>query len=231
MVVAGNNETFKLISRTRVKKPTILLSATAVPFCKEWNFNFTGNNELKLLWVGLLIHRKNFGFLIKCLENLPHNINWKMTVVGGGSLQKYWESEIKLSSLNNKINFVGEIDYSNIAKFYKNSDIFLFPSLREGSPTVILEAMYHQLPVIAFKQNGADIMLNDECGILIPIRNKEQMINDFVNSIIKLYENPDRRIEMGKAARKKIEENFLWEKRGIKMNNLYEQYVFETRIN
>ncbi len=225
LVITGNNETLKLVSKIRVNRPTILLSAAGVTFSGDNNFNVVKNNELKLLWVGLLIHRKNFGFLIKCLEELPPNINWKMTVAGVGNLQKYWENKTKSGTLKNKINFVGEIEHSNISKFYKESDIFLFPSLREGSPTVILEAMYHQVPVIAFRQNGADIMLNDECGILIPIKNKEQMNNDFVNSIIKLYENPDRRIEMGKAARKKIEENFLWERRGIIMNNLYEQYI------
>jgi glycosyltransferase involved in cell wall biosynthesis len=225
LVIAGNNETLKLVSKIRYNRPTILLSTAGANFYGENNTNLVKNNVLKLLWVGLLIHRKNFGFLLACLQKLPSDINWKMKVVGGGNLLNYWRMKTKNSSLYDKLEFVGDINFSEVSNYYKSSDIFLFPSLREGSPAVILEAMAYQLPVIAFQINGADTMLSEDCGILIPVKNKKQMIDDFVNSIKKLYENPNLRIELGKAARKKIEEDFLWEKRGIMMNKIYEQYI------
>ncbi len=147
-------------------------------------------------------------------------------VVGEGNLLSYWKNITKLSFVNNKIEFTGKIEYSKVGNYYKESDIFLFPSLREGSPTVILEAMSYHLPVITFKQNGADIMLNDKSGgILIPLETKEQMLNDFINSIIELYKNPELRFKIGQTARKEVEENFVWGKRGIKMNKIYEQYI------
>ncbi|MFW9928940.1 MAG: glycosyltransferase [Candidatus Thorarchaeota archaeon] len=225
LVIAGNNETLKLILKLRNNQPTILLSAAGANFYEQKNCNFTENKQLKLLWVGLLIHRKNFGFLLKCLEKLPNYINWRLKVVGGGKLLNYWEKTTALSPVNNKIEFLGNIDFSNVVNYYNEADIFLFPSLREGSPAVILEAMSYQLPVIAFNINGAETMLNNECGVLIPVKEKKQMVDDFVNSIIELYENPNQRIEMGKSGRKIIEGNFLWEKRGIEMNKLYDKYI------
>ena len=162
IVIAGNNETYKLISKIRVNSPTILLNAVGISVCEGKDFKFFKGDELKLLWVGLLTPSKNFGFLLKCLEKLPQNINWKLMVVGEGNLLSYWKNITKLSFVNNKIEFTGKIEYSKVGNYYKESDIFLFPSLREGSPTVILEAMSYHLPVITFKQNGADIMLNNK---------------------------------------------------------------------
>ncbi len=225
LVIVGNNETFKLVSKIRINRPTILFSTAGANLEGEKNTETIQNNELKFLWVGLLIHRKNFGFLLKCLEKLPPNINWKLIVIGGGSLLNYWKKITNLSPVNNKIEFHGNIDFSNVTDYYKVADIFLFPSLREGSPSVILEAMAYQLPVIAFNINGADIMINEGCGILIPIENKKQMVKNFVYSIVKLCENPSLRFEMGNMARRRVEENFLWEKRGIEMNKVYEQYI------
>lgn len=55
------------------------------------------------------------------------------------------------------------------------------------------------------------------------------MINDFANAIIKLYENPSLRIEMGNNARKKVEENYLWEKRGKEMQKYYEEVITKIK--
>lgn len=55
------------------------------------------------------------------------------------------------------------------------------------------------------------------------------MINNFANAIIKLYENPQLRIEMGNNARKKVGKNFLWEKRGKEMQKYYEKVIAEIK--
>ncbi|GAB4447268.1 MAG: hypothetical protein Fur0028_02130 [Bacteroidales bacterium] len=73
--------------------------------------------------------------------------------------------------------------------------------------------------------NGAKNIIDPSCGILIDITTPRQMVNDFANAIIRLYNNPQLRIEMGNNARKKVEENFLWEKRGKEMQKYYETVI------
>jgi|GEM_PF-6445835 len=68
-------------------------------------------------------------------------------------------------------------------------------------------------------------IIDPTCGILIDIINPKQMVSDFADAIIKLYENPQLRIEMGNNARKRVEENFLWEKRGKEMQKYYESII------
>lgn len=224
LVIAGNHETYNMLSKMRKTKPIILLNATGSLFTESKKF-LNENNCLNLLWISHLNHVKNFGFLIECLEILPNTINWKLKVIGGGKLFKYWESIVQQSKINDKVEFIGYIDHYHTKKYYKEADVFLFPSIREGSPTVILEAMSYGLPVIAFKQNGADIIIDKKSGVLIPIRNKKQVLDDFANAIVRIYEDVTLRYKMGEFARKRLEENFLWEKRGEQMNKIYEKYI------
>jgi glycosyltransferase involved in cell wall biosynthesis len=223
VVIAGNNETFHFLSKIRKNKPLIILNASGISTYEENKKIILENALLRLLWVGKLIHVKNIGFLLECLETLPLKINWQLNIVGGGKLLNCWEEEAENRSIAKRIQFIGRIEHSEVVDYYMKSDIFLFTSLREGSPAVILEAMSFGLPVIAFKQNGADVMLDDDSGILIPIKNKKQILNDFVKAIVKLSENTSLRQSKGELAKKRIKENFLWEKRGIMMNKIYEQ--------
>jgi glycosyltransferase involved in cell wall biosynthesis len=69
-------------------------------------------------------------------------------------------------------------------------------------------------------------LLNDKCGILIEVENKQQMIQDFTNAIVKLYENPILREEMGRNAQERAKK-FTWEEKGRFMNGVYEKLVSE----
>ena len=183
------------------------------------------NLPVKFLWSGRLIPTKNYLFLLEVLSQIKSNIKWELTVMGDGPQRNNYETKVVDLNFKDKVRFVGNIPYNETNEFYKETDIFLFPSIREGSPTVILEAMANSIPVIAFNMNGADIMLDRSCGILIPVITNEQMVNDFANAINYLCENHQIRLEMGLAAQKKVEENYLWKKRGELINQYYKSIL------
>ena len=62
---------------------------------------------------------------------------------------------------------------------YRWAYVFIFPSIREGTPTVILEAMSYGLPVIVLKIHGARLVLDDSCAILVHVVSREKMVKDF----------------------------------------------------
>ncbi len=224
IVFAGNKETSLFLNGyfNLDSKLFLTTGVETLPTIADKRIN---NNQIEFLVTGLLIPCKNLFFLFEVLSQIPQKVKWRLRVVGEGPLGKVFKKAVIKNKLEKKIEFVGYVPKNKIDKYYKESDIFLFPSFREGAPTVILEAMTFALPTIAFKQNGADIMLDSSCGILIDITNPQRMVNDFANAIITLYENPQLRIEMGNNARKKVEENFLWEKRGKEMQKYYEAII------
>jgi len=228
MMLYVNEETKNELTSIYKEKPLLQMNDTGVQkIISKINTKSSSHNKLNILWSGLLIPRKNFGLLLKSLEKLPYEMNWELKVAGEGKMLNYWKKRTLKTKINSKITFLGNISYSKMNELYEWADIFVFPSLREASGTVILEAMSHGVPVIALNLNGAKNIIDPSCGILIDITNPQQMINDFANAIIKLCENPLLRIEMGNNARKKVEEKFLWEKRGKEMQCYYEKIISE----
>jgi glycosyltransferase involved in cell wall biosynthesis len=99
----------------------------------------------------------------------------------------------------------------------------VFPSLREGTGTVIVEAMSYGLPVVALNIHGARCVLNEDCAFLVPVTNKKQMVEDYRSAILSLYHDPELRRKMGESGRRRVQEYFLWDKRGKAMNDIYRQ--------
>lgn len=174
-----------------------------------------------LLWSGSLIPRKNFGLLLRVLVSLPPDLEWSLRVAGDGKLMNYWKKEVQAVHLHDRVVFLGRIEHSEMAREYRRTDVFVFPSLREGTPAVLIEAMSHGLPIIALDIHGARVLCDNSTAILIPVESKKQMMKDFRDAIVKLYNDPELRRTMGQAGRRKAEENYLWEKRGQTVNEIY----------
>lgn len=105
--------------------------------------------------------------------------------------------------------------------FYSQSDVFLFPSLRECSGHVILEAMSHGLPPIVANAGGPAYSVTDECGYRIPLSNPTQFPRDLAGAVRKLAADPSALRRMGTAARARVAGHYLWEQKANWMSRLY----------
>lgn len=129
--------------------------------------------------------------LIKVMFNLK-NLGYKhrLTFIGGGTLLnefKNLSSELELDEL---IEFAGHISNSSeIAEKLKASDLFILPTLTEGLPRVLLEAMATGLPCIATKVGGIPELLSERClvepkdikglmGRILEFSNNEELLKE-----------------------------------------------------
>ena len=89
--------------------------------------------------------------------------------------------------------------------FYKSIDLLILPSQQpDPLPTVVLEAMQYELPVIATAQGGAlEMVIENETGIFIPLNN----VTEAVDNIIKIL-NADKLNKLGLAGKKRVTEYF-----------------------
>lgn len=95
--------------------------------------------------------------------------------------------------------------------YYASSDVVLLPSLSENFPVVALEAMSSGKPVVASKVGGIpELLSNNQDGILVSPGNVEQL----VEALLQLLENPSLRRRMGNMGRKIVEEKYDWKKIG-----------------
>ncbi|MFW5847994.1 MAG: glycosyltransferase family 4 protein [bacterium] len=158
--------------------------------------------ENSFLFVGSLCFRKGVSLLESALCNISED--FKFYFVGGGPLLKRLQNKFKH---NDKIEVLGRISDEELFELYSKVECFCFPSLQEGLPTVILEAMEKGLPIIT-TDIGATKDVIDNNGFLIEKGNTSSIIKA-IRDFIALPEN--KKIEMSRNSRRIIEQKFTWE--------------------
>ncbi len=123
---------------------------------------FSADTQIVFLFLGRLEKRKGADILLQAWKEFSPGLLW---IVGTGP------EEHTLQTLSN------ELELQNVSfhgptqtplDFYQAADVFVFPSLKEGSPNVLLEAMSCGLPCIATRIGGiVDLMSNESEGLLV----------------------------------------------------------------
>ena len=101
-------------------------------------------------------------------------------------------------------------------------DVFLFPSLRDGGGAVVIEAMAAGKPVVCLDAGGPGMHVSDEWGFKITPTTPEDTINGLASALEQLYLDPDLRQRMGRAARKRSEDFYHWNKLGDQLMVIYQ---------
>jgi len=233
LVLCGNLETLSEINTMRNSDESLLFldsgSSYLFESSKDCKINDCNTSTgISLLWAGLIEPRKNFGLLLEALKILPPDIQWELTVAGSGPLLTYWQKKVLQLGLQDRINFLGQVPYTEMSNCYETSDILVFPSLREGCANVILEALANRLPVVALRLSGSVTVLSDDYGVLINVGSRKQMIQDFANAIISLSRNQDLRRKIGEKGYERVRSLCTWEQRGIQMSSLYQKVLDST---
>ncbi len=112
---------------------------------------YINNKPNTVLFIHHLSSRKGSRLLPLILERtLKKDKNFIFNIIGNGPDFNYLKKWIKTSNYKKNINLYKNIPLTSIQNFYLKSDILILPSLAEGFPRVILEAMYYGVPYVAF---------------------------------------------------------------------------------
>jgi glycogen synthase len=164
------------------------------------------------LAVGRLERNKGFHILLEALadsKNLPPH--WDLVIVGSGSIENELRQIAKSSGIISHVTFAGEILLAELEKLYRKANLFIHPTLYEGSSIVTLEAMMHGLPVIATTAGGLTDKVHPEVnGWLVPPGDSQALSN----AIQKAYDARERWSEMGQQSEKIVQEQFSWNRAG-----------------
>jgi len=184
------------------------------------NSNFKNNyQKLEILNVGRFVPIKCQEMIIETCKTLSEKgYNFHLTLTGYGPLENDLRNLIKRYQLENQITITGYIDHDKIPEIMKKVDIYIQPSLTEGMPISVLEAMSMKLPVVLTKVGGMpELIKNNDGGILIEINDKEQLYN----AILEYYDNPKKIKTDGERNREFIIKNFNWIVHANRLNNIY----------
>lgn len=169
-------------------------------------------DEIQILFVSRLIEGKGLQFVIPHLKEVQEKVfdyckkSIKLIIVGEGPYRDDLEQLVKNAGMEALVSFEGRKDKQQVREYYCSADMFILPSLSEGMPNVVLEAMASGLPILMTPCEGSKELITEN-GIV-------SLLEHFAENMIKLCVDEELRFAMGINSLHSIEQNFQWESIG-----------------
>jgi glycosyltransferase involved in cell wall biosynthesis len=165
-----------------------------------------GTGKLKLLFVARFAHNKGIHVLLRTIKEL-NDEGWtdklEFDLGGKGPLFEHYSTNYRYKN----VNYLGFVSDEQLAALYKNADVFVFPTLFEGMPTVVLEAMSTGLPVIVSDVGATAELVDRSNGCLI----KKNSIPELKKAIIGFYNlDASSRQLLSDSSFNKVKERYNW---------------------
>lgn len=174
-------------------------------------------DALRLLYAGTWLDQRGIFYIRDALRHLATRVpGLTMTFAGCGvppeEIQRFFGSEFAKQVIVRPV-----VESGQMQELYAEHDVFLFPSLMEGLPSVLLEAMAAGMPVITSETCGMpDIVENEYNGLLIPPANAASI----EEAILRLANSQELREKLGGAARETMK-RYTWERAARQLAALY----------
>jgi len=168
--------------------------------------NFKLHKPVKLISVGRFVKEKNYLNLIKALSE--SNIDFHLTLIGGGILKQQYLNLIKEKKLENKIKLIDWIEQKEMIKILRNADIYIQFSISEGMPRTIVEAMAMRLPIISTDVGSIKGVLVNKKNSIVIKPDKDELIK----ALHLLINNDSLRKNIALKAYKDVLEKYEWNK-------------------
>lgn len=185
------------------------------------SFNFDPKKkEKKILLVSRLFEFKGFQYFLEAIKDI--DVDYEINIVGEGP---YKETLVqKAKDLKVKVNFIGWLDNTSpeLKNLYETSSIFVFPSIAENFPTVLLEAMAAGCAIITTDDSGCPEVVGD-AALLVRPKNSE----DIMSALGRLITDDKLRNELLFNSRKRVQKNYTWEKVSKHYINIYNNILNE----
>jgi L-malate glycosyltransferase len=171
--------------------------------------------------VGTLIPKKNQSALLSAAAGARAHIpNLQVVIIGDGPLKNDLEKQATALGIRDIVKFPGA--QQDLAPWYYSMDAFVLPSLQEGFPRTIVEAMYCGVPVIATRISGIpEIIEEGKNGFLVEAGGHSGIIE----SLRALFRNPSLRKEIGLRNQERIRAEFTPEQYIAKLQVIYTQLL------
>ncbi len=152
----------------------------------------TGHGPFRILFVGQLSQRKGIRYLLEAVKRLRLP-DTELVLVG-----KMIGGEHAFVPYRDTFRHVTHVPYHEVHRLFQEADIFVYPSLHEGSAFATYEAMASGLPIVTTLNSGS-VARDGQDGFVVPIRDVEALME----KIETLYRNPALRTAMGESARER----------------------------
>ncbi len=171
------------------------------------------HGRFRILYVGNVGQKKGIKYLLEAVKRLGRS-DITLTLVG-----RLVGSGAGLAPYRSLFRHLPHVPYLQVHEMFRNADLFIYPSLHEGSAFANLEAMAAGLPVIT-THNAGSVVRDGMDGFIVPIRDSDAI----AAGIEQLRKDPDKRAAMARSARARAEQ-FTWARYGDELDRLLQAFA------
>jgi len=129
--------------------------------------------------------------VLQALTQLPPSASWTLDVLGEGIMSASWKLMAARLGLDDRVTFHGYVPREQVVELMDRGEVYVFPSVLEGWPTVIAESLSLGMPVVTTDLHGMRDMVTPSCGRLVPADGPASIITGLQQALSELLDNPD----------------------------------------
>lgn len=194
-------------------------------YVREWS----SEQSLRIVWSGIHTSRKALPILIYALAQVRKerpNADIVVDILGEGPETEGWKRLAGRLGVAQLLNWHGRLPHDQALKVMNGGHVFAFPSLKEGTPHVVLEALSLGLPVICHDACGMGIVVNEACGIKVPMVSPDESILGFSTAISGIISGEVSVESLSRGALARSRE-LNWKEKAKLISRAYEEIIHE----
>jgi glycosyltransferase involved in cell wall biosynthesis len=200
-------------------KAIVLANCTELSDSPKENYALLEHGTVSLVLVGRLISEKGIEVAVNAVKQLKDKkIKVKLNIIGEGPLKEDLAKLIMQYGLTDRVKLLG--NRSDVPQLLKRADIFVMPSLTEGQPIALLEAMSLGMPILATSVGGIPSTARHEKESLLV---RPERVNEFATSITRLIGSQQLRRKLGRAAYQRVGEKYSVNSYSDKLIDIYKR--------
>ena len=182
----------------------------------------SSRRPFEVLYAGKLLGLKGVALGIRGFARFAkQHQDVTFSLVGDGPERPRLEALIQDLGVGDCVHLKKWTPRSELLRVMRDSDVFLFPSLRDGGGAVVVEAMAAGKPIVCMDLAGPGLHVTENCGIKVTPLDPEQTAQGIADALERLYQDRELVTKMGIAARHRVEDAYVLDKLGERLLGIY----------
>lgn len=188
-------------------------------FCVK---KYRKTERVTFVYVGKLMPYKSVNVVVSAFSRSDLLRKHRLLIVGDGSDREELEGMVRTYRMEGSVVFTGWLTQQEAARHLHDSDVFVYPAIRDSGAGALVEAMYTGLACIASDYGPMAELLAGDRGLRVPLNDREEHIEGFRRAMESLVLDEAKREKLGLRAHEFASEHFLWRNRAKAIRRVYE---------
>jgi glycosyltransferase involved in cell wall biosynthesis len=149
---------------------------------------------------------------LEALARVDPSLKVQCTILGDGEQGAYLARWISALGLTGRVDWRGQVPWSDAIEAFRNHDVFLFTSLRETEGVQLLEAMAGGAAIVTLDHHGPHVAVPESAGLKIPVTTPRETVTGLARAIERLAREPETVRAMSLAGMRWAADN-TWDKK------------------